>query len=149
MSLIHPDPLSAEKAEIIALLTYITEALPKLPATLPVLDSTSSTFTQFAAPFTLDAVLFDRTECEVSMLSEQLKRVFGWQARSTGDGIVRFGERGDFVCALGPVLLVSEFFHRHPTNNVLRKWIVDVARGLQQAVGKQVHFFDPVIATGG
>jgi len=32
----------------------------------------------------------EKTECEVATLSEMLKKVFGWSARTTGDGIVDF-----------------------------------------------------------
>jgi len=36
----------------------------------------------------------EKTECEVATLSEMLKKVFGWSARTTGDGIVDFTEQG-------------------------------------------------------
>jgi hypothetical protein len=80
--------------------------------------------------FSLDPELMERTGCEVSTLSEQLKRVFGWAARTTGDGIIPIVERGAAICALHDVF--SAFFTKYPDNNVLKKWIIDVMVGAEK-----------------
>ncbi|KIL56618.1 hypothetical protein M378DRAFT_89071, partial [Amanita muscaria Koide BX008] len=80
--------------------------------------------------FTLDPDLLEKTGSEVSALSEHLKRVFGWDARTRGDGIVPFMERGIAVRALHPVL--ADFLTRYPEDNVLKKWIVDVLKGAEK-----------------
>jgi hypothetical protein len=60
-----------------------------------------------------------------------LKGIFGWKARTTGDGIIAIEERGDAVCAMHKVF--KEFWEHHPQNNVLRKWIFDVLKGVEKA----------------
>ena len=42
--------------------------------------------------FVLDPDWMEKTECEVATLSEMLKKVFGWSAKTTGDGIVELME---------------------------------------------------------
>ena len=53
-----------------------------------------SIFATFLA-FRIDPDLLELTGCEVSALSEQLKRVFRWNAWTTGDGIVSITEHGN------------------------------------------------------
>jgi hypothetical protein len=89
-----------------------------------------SAFATFLS-FRIDPYILELTGCEVSALSEQLKKVFGWNARTTGDGIVSITERGDTVCAMHKVF--KDFWERHPENNVLRKWIFDVLKGVEKA----------------
>ena len=65
-----------------------------LPRQLPAKTEAESVFATFLA-FRIDPDLLELTGCEVSALSEQLKRVFGWNARTTGDGIVSITEHGN------------------------------------------------------
>ncbi len=104
--------------------------LDNLPEQLPVKSTVDSAFSIFL-DFSLDPDLLEKTGCEVSALSEMLKGVFGWEARTTGDGIVSIEERGPAISALHKVLL--GFWSRHPENNVLRKWIYDVLQGIEKA----------------
>lgn len=108
--------------------------LDNLPRQLPVKTAAESAFTTFSF-FRIDPDLLELTGCEVSALSEQLKKVFGWNARTTGDGIISITERGDAVCAMHKVF--RDFWERHPENNVLRKWIFDVLKGVERAY--EVH----------
>ena len=101
-----------------------------LPWQLPIKSAADSAFTPFLF-FQIDPELLEKTGSEISALSEQLKKVFGWQARTTGDGIVPIEERGPAVCALHKVF--TEFWERYPENAVLRKWIIDVLRGVEKA----------------
>ena len=104
--------------------------IENLPRQLPVKTEAGSVFATFLA-FRIDPDLLELTGCEVSALSEQLKRVFGWNARTTGDGIVSITEHGNGVCAMHKVL--TDFWERHPENSVLRKWIFDVLKGVEKA----------------
>ena len=103
--------------------------LDNLPEQLPLKSTVDSAFSMFL-DFSLDPDLLEKTGCEVSALSEMLKGVFGWKARTTGDGIVSIAERGPAISALHKVFL--EFWSRHPENNVLRKWISDVLQGVEK-----------------
>ena len=104
--------------------------IENLPWQLPVKAAAESAFATFLV-YRIDPELLELTGCEVSALSEQLKRVFGWNARTTGDGIVSITERGDAVRAMHKVL--TEFWERHPENSVLRKWISDILKGAEKA----------------
>ncbi|KAF8221637.1 hypothetical protein L208DRAFT_1426591 [Tricholoma matsutake] len=68
----------------------------------------------------LDQEQLETTGSEVSTLSEQLKGTFGWNSRSTGDGIVPITE------------VFEQFFAKYPHDNVLKKWIIDVAKGAEK-----------------
>ena len=106
--------------------------LDNLPRQLPLRtgpDWADSKFSQFLF-FRIDPDLLEKTGCEVSALSEQLKGIFGWKTRTTGDGIVPIEERGEAVCAMHMVF--AEFWERHPENNVLRKWIFDTLKGAEK-----------------
>ena len=68
----------------------------------------------------------------MTALIEHLKKVFGWNAQTTGDGIVSITERGNGVCTMHKVL--TDFWERHPENSVLRKWIFNVLKGVENTV---------------
>ena len=104
--------------------------IENLPWQLPVKSAEESAFASFL-DFRIDPDLLELTGCEVSALSEQLKRVFGWNARTTGDGIVSFTECGDAVHAMHKVLV--DVWEHHPENNVLLKWISDVLKGAEKS----------------
>ena len=87
--------------------------LDNLPWQLPTKSGADSAFAPFLF-FGINPDLLEKTGCEVSALSEQLKGVFGWKARTTGDGIIPIEERGPAVCELHKVF--SEFRERHPQN---------------------------------
>lgn len=104
--------------------------LDNLPWQLPVKTATESAFATFWF-FRIHPDLLELTGCEVSALSGQLKRIFGWSTRTTGDRIVSITERGDVVRAMHKVF--RDFWERQPENNVLRKWIFDVLIGVEKA----------------
>ena len=108
--------------------------IDNLPRQLPEKTTAESAFATFLE-FMIDPELLELTGCEVSALSEQLKRVFGWNAWTTGDGIVLINERGTAVSAMHKVL--SEFWEHHLENSVLCKWIFDVLKGAKKAF--EVH----------
>ncbi len=92
------------------ILDRLKPLLENLPRQLPIKSAADSAFAPFLF-FQIDSDLLEKTGYEVSALSEQLKRVFGWQARTTGDGIITIAERGPAVCALYKVL--SEFWEHY------------------------------------
>jgi hypothetical protein len=81
--------------------------------------------------FSLDKDILEKTGDEVATLGEQLEHVFGWQLRTTGDGVIPIVEHGPAICALHPIL--EEYSAKYPNNNVLKKWIVDIAIGAEKA----------------
>lgn len=111
------------------LLDRLKLLLDNLPRQLLLKSAANSAFSTFLY-FELDPDLLEKTGCEVSALNETLKGVFGWKARTTGDGIIPIEERGPAACAMHKVLL--EFWSRHPENNVLRKWIFDILKGVEK-----------------
>jgi hypothetical protein len=60
-----------------------------------------------------------------------LRGVFGWNAQTSGDGIIPILERGKAICALHPIL--KEYHERFPDNNVLKKWVLDVIASAEKA----------------
>jgi hypothetical protein len=108
--------------------------LDNLPQQLPIRTPNESAFSLFLF-YTIDKELLEKTGCEVSVLSDQLKNIFGWKARTTGDGVVVIDERGEAICAMHAVL--ADFWKHYPQNNVLRKWIFDILKGVERAY--QLH----------
>ncbi|KAF9499949.1 hypothetical protein BDN71DRAFT_1440963 [Pleurotus eryngii] len=58
-----------------------------------------------------------------------MKDIFGWQSRSTNNGVVPILERGSMVLAMVPAF--RNFLAQHPNDNVVKKWIIDVAIGAE------------------
>jgi hypothetical protein len=141
-----PETLSPEKfAPILARLKLL---LDNLPVALPSHGNKSEKFALFLTrpdEFTLDPDWMDKTGCEVATLSEMLKTVFGWAARSTGDGVIEIKERGPAVSAMHGVL--SMFWpgkgNCHENDNVLKKWIIDIAIGAEKCYA----FYDTPVRT--
>jgi len=104
--------------------------LDHLPRQLPLMTADDSVFSTFLV-FRIDPDLLEKTGCEVSALSEQLKGIFRWKTQTTGDGVIAIEERGDPICAMHKVL--AEFWECHPQNNVLQKWIFDILKGVEKA----------------
>ncbi|KAG1734372.1 uncharacterized protein EDB91DRAFT_1146790 [Suillus paluster] len=124
-----PAPESLTPAEFQGILEYLRILLQNLPTALPVGSAFTSKYLAFLS-FTIDAELLDRTGSEIGALNEQFKQIFGWQTRTTGSGIVAIEERGEPICAVVDVL---ENFHvRYPTDNVIKKWAVDIGIGVQE-----------------
>ncbi|KAL7280348.1 hypothetical protein ACG7TL_005266 [Trametes sanguinea] len=94
-----------------------------LPAALPLQNGPESKYAMFLN-FDLDLDILERTEGEVATVSEQFKAVFGWQTRSSGDGIIRFEERSRGLQAAADVL--EHFLGKYPGDGVLSKWASDL-----------------------
>ncbi|KAI0683439.1 hypothetical protein BC835DRAFT_1311037 [Cytidiella melzeri] len=100
-----------------------------LPQQLPLVNKINSKYAVFIN-FQVDAELLAHTEDEVGTVSEQFKRVFGWQTRSSGDGILKLEERGEALSAVVDVL--AHFHEKYPSNAVLMKWGYDVGMAAEQ-----------------
>jgi len=124
-----PDAERCSHDEMEDILNRLKLLLDNLPGQLPFIPASESKFHGFIK-FSLDPDLLEKTGSEVSTLSEQLKRAFGWAARSQGDGIVPITERGIAINALHTVF--ADFLTRYPDDNVLKKWIIDVAKGAEK-----------------
>ena len=118
-------PLATETSpeEFKTVLACLEYLLANLLEQLPSSDSFFSRYSMFLL-FTLDLDILEKTGDEIATLGEQLEGVFGWNARTSGDGIIPILERGKAICALHPIL--KEYHEKFPDNNVLKKWVLDV-----------------------
>ena len=96
----EPDAIPASDFD--AILTRLQHLFNNLPVELPERALADSDFVSFGN-FALDEDILEKTGCEVATLGEQLEAVFGFKARTTGDGIVEIKERGAGGVALGMV----------------------------------------------
>ncbi|KAF8137528.1 hypothetical protein EV363DRAFT_1536446 [Boletus edulis] len=122
-----PELLTPEQFK--AFLKHLDALLQNLPDAVPVGVPTASKYDYFLS-FTLDADLEERTGCEIGAFNEQLKGIFGWKARTTGDGILPIDERGEPICAVVSVL--RRFHEKYPNDAIVKKWAVDIALGAEK-----------------
>jgi hypothetical protein len=116
--------------EFNAVLARLEYLLANLPEQLPSSDSFFSRYGAFLS-FALDPDILEKTGDEIATLGEQLEGIFGWNARTSGDGIIPILERGKAICALHPIL--KGYHEKFPDNNVLKKWVLDVIAGTEKA----------------
>jgi len=131
----YPEPTTITNDEFWSILDKLGLLLRDIPKELPDGGTTSTHYGTFIN-FHLDEELLDKTGDEVSTLGEQLERVFGWKARTSGDGTLPILERGKSIQALHGIF--STFYQKFPENNVLKKWVIDVCIGLEK-VYEQYH----------
>jgi hypothetical protein len=124
-----PPPEETTPSEFASILERLKVLLENLPNQLPAPKEAASKYRSFLS-FSLDPELLEKTGDEVAAMGEQLERVFGWQARTTGDGILPITERGKPICALHGIL--STYHAKNLNNNVLKKWVIDVAIGAEK-----------------
>jgi hypothetical protein len=121
----YGEPDSIEESQFPKILGRLEYLVANLPRELPEVALSDSAYRAFAGEFVLDQDILEKTGCEVATLGEQLEQVFGFRARTTGDGVVDIKERGPAVS--GMIKVLRSFFDRHQSNNVLKKWIIDIA----------------------
>ncbi|KAF8124090.1 hypothetical protein EV363DRAFT_1454853 [Boletus edulis] len=124
-----PTPESLTPEEFKGFLKYLDTLLQNLPDALSVGIPTASKYDIFLS-FTLDDALQERTGCEIGAFNEQFKGIFGWKARTTGDGILPIEERGEPICAV--VSILRGFHEKHPNDVIVKKWAVDIALGAEK-----------------
>jgi hypothetical protein len=120
----------ASGEDFTAVLDKLEFLLANLPSQLPLLDGFESQYYSFLS-FNLDPDILEKTGDEVATLGEQLEFIFGWKARNSGDGIIPILERGKAICALHGILKL--YYEKYPTNNVLKKWVIDITTGAEKA----------------
>jgi hypothetical protein len=125
----YPPPESVSREEFKKILAQLRLLLMNLPSQLPRRDGFNSAYSTFLN-FGLDPDILEKTGDEVATLDEQLEHVFGWKARTTGDSIISIVERGYAICALVPIF--EKYFEKYPNNNVLKKWVIDIASELRR-----------------
>ena len=101
-----------------AALARLEYLLANLPEQLPSSDSFFSWYGMFLS-FSLDPDILKKTGDEIATLGEQLEGIFGWDAWTSGDGIIPILECGKAICTLHPIL--KEYHKKFPDNNVLKK----------------------------
>jgi len=126
-----PAAENASPDEICQILDKLKVLLDNLPVQL-VEESIERSAFAFLVFYEPDRELLEDLGCEVSVLNVALERLFGAHARSTGDGIVPIKERGPPVRELHTVLADLWNKPQHQTNNVLKKWIIDIASGAEK-----------------
>ncbi|KAG1908395.1 uncharacterized protein F5891DRAFT_973815 [Suillus fuscotomentosus] len=107
-----------------------THEIPTPTTHLPLADNYYDSQYPSFLQFSLDPDILEKTGDEVVTLGEQLESVFGWKARTSGDGVIPILERGKAICALHGILML--YYEKYPTNNVLKKWIHDITAGAEK-----------------
>ena len=125
----YPSAETLSDDEFKEVLAHLNTLLRTLPAQLPFKTLSESQFAQFQN-FEPDPEMLEKTGCEVAALGEELEHVFGWKARSSGDGMLPIKEQGPGICSLHQAF--SKLYINHPDNNVLKKWVVDVANAAEK-----------------
>ena len=122
-------PETLSDVEFNTIIKNLAHSIANLPKDLPHRTEADTAFKEFLPPFHLDPDYLEKTGCECATIGEQLERAFGWKARSSG--LLAIPERGPGLVAVHAVLL--EYYHKHPTNMVHRKWVVDIANAVEHA----------------
>lgn len=108
----------------------VLEALTRnLPTSLPSPEANDSIYYGFTN-FALDPDVIERVESEAGAFNEAMKGIFGFQTRTTGDGILNITERGPAICASVDVFRWA--MAKFPGDAVVEKWLVDVITGLKK-----------------
>jgi hypothetical protein len=128
-ALLFPAPESLTLTEFQGVLKYLRTLLQNLPTALSVGTAFTSKYLIFLK-FMINNELLDHTGSEIGALNEQFKQIFGWKTRTTGSGIIMIEERGAPICAVVDVL--DNFHVKYPTDNVIKKWAVDIGIGVQE-----------------
>ncbi|ESK96177.1 hypothetical protein Moror_7251 [Moniliophthora roreri MCA 2997] len=73
----------------------------------------------------------------VGAVNEGFKRIFRWQTRTTGDGILQITKRGSDIGAVADVL--EKLIKENPNSDgspdgVLMKWVEDITNGCIKAI---------------
>ena len=126
----YPPAETLSDDEFKEVLAHLNTLLWMLPTQLPFKNLSESQFVQFQN-FEPDPEMLEKTGCEVAVLGEDLERVFGWRARTSDGGMLPIKERGPGICSLHKAF--SRLYIKHPGNNVLKKWVVDVANAAESA----------------
>lgn len=97
--MILPEPQKAFREEISLVLNHLHGLLANLPEELPSSEDSPGLVSQVSQyekfkSFSLNPQLLERTGDEVATLGEQLESIFGWTARTSGDGVIVISERG-------------------------------------------------------
>jgi hypothetical protein len=140
-----PDADQIPAEEFPHVLDTLQHLLMKLPSALPQKTWDDSQFSSFRNLSQLPPEILAETEDEASTVSNMLKNAFGWATRSGadgGDGVLVISERGLPIMALATFL--HHWISKYPHNEVLKKWVVDIARGAERVYvnhGQQVSLF--------
>lgn len=125
-----PESLSHEDLGLIlSKLRLLLEHLPNQLPSKPVDGPDASRYVSLVG-FQPDDELVELTGSKAGALNMHLERVFGHATRSTGDGILPILERGPPICAIHNLL--KDYCTEFPNDNILKKWVIDVAKGAEK-----------------
>ncbi|KAL0562978.1 hypothetical protein V5O48_019100 [Marasmius crinis-equi] len=116
-------------------LTYLRHYLKALPSSL------NRPQRGELPKFPFETFRIDRNEVQdkgtVGAVNEGFKRIFGWETRMTGNGILKITERGPSINAVADLL--EGYIKENPNTDgqpdgVLMKWVEDITEGCIQAI---------------
>ena len=127
----YPPPENLSHQDLGPILNKLRLLLDDLPNQLPWKLVNGPDQSRYASlvGFQPDDELVEMTGSRAGALNVHLERMFGYAARSTGDGILPIMERGPGVCAIHDVL--KDYCTEFPNDAVLKKWVIDVAKGAE------------------
>jgi hypothetical protein len=110
-------------------LKYLDILLKRLPdeACLPLPPPGKSLYLFQKISIPLEFI--ERTESELGGLNETLKSAFGWQTRTTSNGIIEIKERGPGIEAI--VRVFKMYLNKYPGDAIIVKWLEDVITGAE------------------
>jgi hypothetical protein len=128
----YPAPETLSHQDLGPVLDKLRLLLENLPDQLPSKALSGPDASRYASfvGFQPDEELLEMTGSRAGALNMHLEHVFGHAARSTGDGVISILERGPPVCAIHNIL--KEYCAEFPDDNMLKKWVVDVAKGAEK-----------------
>jgi hypothetical protein len=128
----YPAPETLSHQDLGPILDQLQLLLENLPDQLPLKPVNGPNASQYVSliGFQPDEELVDMTGSKAGALNMHLKRLFGYTARSTGDGILPILERGPTICAVHDIL--SNYCNEFHNNNVLKKWAMDITKGAEK-----------------
>ena len=134
--MLFPPAEKVSESEFANILSRLEFLFGNLPTQLPTGDGPNSHYGNFLSfgLVRLDSDILEKTGDEVATLGEQLEYIFGWKARTSGDCVIPILERGKAICALHPIL--KHYHEKYPQNNVLKKWVIDIATGAEKVFEK-------------
>jgi hypothetical protein len=128
----YPAPETLSHQDLGPILDKLRVLLENLPHQLPSKSISGPDASRYASlvGFQPDDELLEMTGSRAGALNLHLEHVFGHAARSTGDGVIPILERGPAICAIYGLL--KEYCAEFPNDNMLKKWVIDVAMGAEK-----------------
>jgi len=128
----YPAPEKLSHQDLGLILDKLQLLLENLPNQLPSKPSDGPDASHYASliGFQPNIELVEMTGSKAGALNVHLEHVFGYAARSTGNGILPIVERGPQICAIHDIL--SDYCNEFQDDNILKKWAIDITKGAEK-----------------